>query len=301
MIDLKEKSIQTVRHSNWAKEKHLFRRRKIFRKNKVEAILASGEPFVLFHYAQKLSETNKTPWILNYIEPWSQNISRQNRLLKLWDIFQEKKALGEVNAILTVSQFVADKISLNSTKAEIHIIPNGFDPEVIKNISKINQNGSQLTISYVGTIHNWHSIEIFFKSFNEFIKHNLEGNVSLNFYGINNQNKIEGILTKYPAAKNFTKFYPKIPNAELLKKLAESNVLLLFNYYSFMGTKIYDYLGLRRKILFCFTNDKDALKLKAKHYNIDESLNSNKELQSDLIRESKSGALVKMHNTSKRY
>ncbi len=38
-----------------------------------------------------------------------------------------------------------------------------------------------------------------------------------------------------------------------------------------MGTKIYDYLGLKRKILFCFTADENALILKDKYYKIDES------------------------------
>ena len=46
-------------------------------------------------------------------------------------------------------------------------------------------------------------------------------------------------------------------------------------------------------ILFCFTDDKNALKLKDKYYNIDEGSNANKELQSDLIKESNSGVLVK--------
>ena len=59
-----------------------------------------------------------------------------------------------------------------------------------------------------------------------------------------------------------------------------------------MGTKIYDYLGLKRKILFCFTADENALILKDKYYKIDESLNANTELQSHLIKNSKSGVIV---------
>ena len=43
----------------------------------------------------------------------------------------------------------------------------------------------------------------------------------------------------------------------LLEKLAVNNIFLLFNYYSYMGTKIYDYLGLKRLILLCYDNDEN--------------------------------------------
>ena len=263
-------------------------------KEKIDLIIATGDPFILFNYATRLSEKFNIPWIADYRDPWSQDIPLQKKfILKKWSHFNEKKILKTVASIITVSQFVADKIALNDTKSKIHIIPNGFDPEIIHNISKINQNSSNLTISYAGTIYNWHPIEIFFNSLDEFLKLNAEVKLNLNFYGINNQNDIKKILAKYPTVKKCIEFHPRIPNAKLLTKLAESNLLLLFNYYSFMGTKIYDYLGLRRKILFCFTDDENALKLKDKYYNIDESSNTNKELQSDLIKDSNSGVLVK--------
>ena len=90
-----------------------------------------------------------------------------------------------------------------------------------------------------------------------------------------------------------------MPNKDLLYKLANDNVLLLFNYYSFMGTKIYDYLGIKRKILFCFTNDKVALDLKNKYYHIDESDSPNLNMQADLIQETNSGVLVNNHEQLK--
>ncbi|MDC0338324.1 glycosyltransferase [Flavobacteriales bacterium] len=261
---------------------------------KIDIVIATGDPFILFNYANRLSKKFNIPWIADYRDPWSQDMSLHNKyLFKKWSHYNEKKNLNNVDSVTTVSQFVADKIASNYTKNQIQIIPNGFDPEIIKRISKITQNSDKLTISYAGTIYNWHPIEIFFNSLDQFIKRNSEVELSLNFYGINNQKEIQDILMKYPDAKSCVQFYRRIPNEELLTKLAESHVLLLFNYYSFMGTKIYDYLGLRRKILFCFTDDENALKLKDKYYNIDEGANANKELQSDLIKESNSGVLVK--------
>lgn len=90
-----------------------------------------------------------------------------------------------------------------------------------------------------------------------------------------------------------TTFHKKLPNKELLNKLIKTNVLLLFNDYSIMGTKIYDYLGLKRKILFCFANDLEASKIKEKHYNIDEKGSPNEKMQSYLIQQTNSGVIVK--------
>jgi hypothetical protein len=82
-------------------------------------------------------------------------------------------------------------------------------------------------------------------------------------------------------------------NKELLEKLASDNVMLLFNYYSYMGTKIFDYLGIRRKIIMCYSNDPEANILKQKYYSIDESGSDSKQLQAELIDETNAGIIVK--------
>jgi hypothetical protein len=60
-----------------------------------------------------------------------------------------------------------------------------------------------------------------------------------------------------------------------------------------MGTKIFDYIAIKRKIILCFTEDSDALKLKEQFYNIDENSIFSGQLQADLIKETNSGVIVK--------
>jgi hypothetical protein len=60
-----------------------------------------------------------------------------------------------------------------------------------------------------------------------------------------------------------------------------------------MGTKIFDYLGIRRKMILCFSNDPEAKALKQKYYRIEELESESGELQADLIRETNSGTIVK--------
>ena len=58
------------------------------------------------------------------------------------------------------------------------------------------------------------------------------------------------------------KFIKRLPNEILMNNLLKSNLLLLFNDYNLMGTKIYNYLVTKRKILLCFKNDEFANNLK---------------------------------------
>ncbi len=263
------------------------------KENKVDLIIATGDPFVLFHYANKLSNEFNTPWIADYRDPWSQDIPLQNKpLLRWWSQLNEERLLKKVSTVLTVSDFVSQKIAANYSNT-IHIIPNGYDPELIETASLISQQSNVLSIAYAGTIYNWHPIELFLKTFNQWVEQNLNYPVQLNFYGINNQQEVERMInSKFPLLNEAVFFHKRMSNEDLLNKMAKDNVLLLFNYYSFMGTKIYDYLGLRRFILFCFTNDQDALALKDKYYHIDESDSPNLSLQADLIQQTKSGMLI---------
>jgi hypothetical protein len=100
-------------------------------------------------------------------------------------------------------------------------------------------------------------------------------------------------MDNHPELKDYFTFTPRIPNREVLERLAENNVMLLFNYYSYMGTKIFDYLGVKRKIILCYSDDKEANRLKEKYYGIEEIEGISKTLQADLIAATKSGIVVK--------
>ena len=72
------------------------------------------------------------------------------------------------------------------------------------------------------------------------------------------------LVDEFPDLSNFVVIYPKTHNNLLLQELAKNNVVLLFNDYSILGTKIFDYIGIKRTILLCYANDDEANKLKKK-------------------------------------
>lgn len=262
--------------------------------NKVDAIIATGDPFILFKYASKLSKEFDTPWIADYRDPWTQNIANnRNIITKTWSKYFEKKIVQSASSICTVSEFVQSNIASLIKGKVFHLIQNGYDPEIINKIKEIKQSNDELSVGFVGTIYNWHPIESFLAVVSSFISENPEAKLKINFYGVNIAEDLhELISSKYSNIKQHITIYPKMQNDLLLQKLAVNNVMLLFNYYSYMGTKIFDYIGIKRAILFCYANDPEALKLKEKYYTVDEVENLSQHLQEDLIKETNGGYIA---------
>lgn len=264
------------------------------KKNKVDVIIATGEPFVLFKYAQQLSEQFNIPWVADYRDPWSQNELRTKHFpFNIILPSLEKKICSKASVITTASPFFKNQLKELFPNKQIEIIANGFNADALKNVKLIVQNQTDLSIGYVGTIYNWHPIESFLNVCNEFVKSKGSPNFKINFYGINKTDEINFLIeTKFIALKKHVVIYPKINNLELFSYLAKDNLLLLFNYYSFVGTKIFDYLALERKILLCYKNDKEAMALKSKYYDYDEKYADSDDVQEQILTETQAGVTV---------
>lgn len=262
--------------------------------NFVDVIIATGEPFVLFSYAAQLSKEFGIPWVADYRDPWSQNKGHQhNAILTNYFTFLEKRIVRTASQLITVSELLQLKIgSLNPT-VPIEVVQNGYDPEVIDSIAQIEQGKEQLQFAFVGTIYKWHPWKSVLHEYAQFIEKHPHSLVKLNFYGINIPDELHAfVASNYPQLLTKIEIFSRIPNAELLQQLAVNNVMLLFNYYSFMGTKIFDYLGIRRKIVLCYGNDQDALQLKRQFYDIEEVDGMSQQLQTDLIQYTNAGIVV---------
>ncbi len=261
--------------------------------NKVDAIIATGDPFVLFKYASLLSRKFKIPWISDYRDLWSQFYSTSKLpLLKTLDSIFEKRIVKSASAITTVSSFLEGSLLELFPDNLLQVLPNGFDPEAIAIASQIPQNTDKLTISFVGSIYPWHAWESFIAEFSRILETN-RFDIDLYFIGVNIAADIECYVDGLPEkSARSIHVLPKLANTELLSLIATHNVLLLFNYYAFMGTKIYDYIGVNRKILFCYTNDPESNRLKKAHYLLQNNPPTIETLQVDLLREKDAGIII---------
>lgn len=262
--------------------------------NEVDVIIASGGPFILFKYAAKLGKKYNIMWFADYRDPWSQDKNKKESLiLQKWDAFFEKRYTKRAYSIITVSSFLKSLISKILLDKTIYIIPNGYDPEAIESANGIEQDRLKMSIAFVGTIYKYHPMNSFLRVCNDFVNNN-NVDFQLNFYGLNDENEVWKIVKpSYPNLIPYIKIYSKLSNAKLVQKLATDNAFLLFNHYSYMGTKIYDYLALKRKIILCYTDDAEANEIKKQFFKIEKCDTESNNLQAELIMDTNSGIVVK--------
>jgi glycosyltransferase involved in cell wall biosynthesis len=267
--------------------------REFLKKERVDCIIATGDPFILFKYANDLSREFQIPWIADYRDPWSQSFSAKKGFLqKKYDLWNEKRIVNSCELILTVDELFKLKLLQIFPTKKVFILPNGYDPKAMERIKQIDQEKTELTFSFVGTIYKWHPIDSLLSTFLKFKEKNPAFKFCLKFYGINDEEELkEKINSTYKELHTNIQILSRIPNGELLEKLALEHVMILFNYYQFTGTKIYDYLGIKRKILLCFTDDPKALELKTKYYF--KSLETDIQPQIDMVTQTNSGIIVK--------
>lgn len=270
--------------------------RKYIRNNKdIDCIIATGDPFVLFYYASKLGKEFNIPWIADYRDPWSDDYGLQTKpLQQKWTKNIERRIVGSASSITVVPDFL-QILTQQQFNKPIFTIPNGFDDEKfigLENLQPLNQ--LPLKIGFAGTIVEWDPIEKIIDAIQQINKDGIL--VTIDFYGTNKNDHIVKLIKDNKILQDSIHIHSRLPNQELLTNLKSVHFLLLFNYYSIVGTKIYDYLALKRPILFCFTDDEDVENNRLDHFSSIPGLNIPDNIQSEIVLKTKSGILVKNYD-----
>jgi hypothetical protein len=270
--------------------------RKYIQDNKVDLILATGDPFILLKYASDLSKEFKIPWIADYRDPWYHtDLDSKSFLRKFFEKRMESKINKSAKRIITVSELLKNVIQ-EKDMSKISIIANGYDDQLF-NKNLVHENQTILNISYAGTIADFHPIESFLNALSSFKSKRPSAVFKLNFFGINKVDELKkSINEKHQNLIDHVVFEKKLSNASLIEKLKTHHLLLLFNSYASSGTKIYDYLALKKKILFCYTDDKDALNLYFTKRRIGFNTELNLNAQREILEYTNAALFVRDHN-----
>ena len=265
--------------------------RNLLSRRRVDVILATGEPFVLFRYATKLSREFGIPWVADFRDAWSQNKGRAGfRLSRRWDEALERRYTASARLITTVSGLLARMLATVHEGKTVEIVMNGFDPESVESARSTPQARDRFTIGFAGMIYGWHPVETVFSVLNHV---SAVAPFELSLVGINDRVGIERLLTsKFSNLAKKTTFVGRLPNDLAARELAKANVLLMFNNYAYLGTKIFDYLALKRHVLLCYANDPDANRLRVAHYNLEIGDQDDDRVLETVVRETRAGTVV---------
>ena len=261
--------------------------------NKAEAIIATGGPFVLFRYAGLLSREFGVPWVADYRDPWSQD-RRLSRLLRGWSAKLERRLTSSASVITTVSEFMRDLLSGLHPGRPIEIVANGYDPAALATAQSIQQGQDRFTIAFAGTTCGFHPVESVFRVLDGFIRTHPEAALALNMIGVGDRIALEELLRqKFPDLAQHVTFTGRLANDQMAVLMAKANAFLMFNMYAYSGTKVFDYLALRRKILLCYSDDPEARRLKKKYYNVDVLPGGDEHVLERMVEDAKAGVVVR--------
>lgn len=259
-----------------------------------DAIVATGEPFVLFRYASLLSRKFGIPWIGDYRDPWSQDKRRARPGLgRRWTETVERRSTAGASALVAVSPAVGKLLHELHGGKRIEVIPNGYDPDAMATATNIPQGHDRLRIAFTGTIYDWHPVESVFRVLEGFLASRASPDVELQMVGLHRRGPVEELARRFPTLASHITFVPRLSNDEMARKLARANLFLLFNNYADIGTKVYDYLALRRRILLCYSDDPEAQILRSRHYHLEFPAGTDDRALERIVRKTESGVVVR--------
>lgn len=267
----------------WSAQKYL-------KSNHADIIIATGEPWILFKYANSLSKEFEIPWIADYRDGWNTNVKLEyNRfeqiLSKIYFKKIEKKIISTACMLSFSDPCESLKISKITTEKKIITPFNGYDNDLINNLKDLPASEDILTIAYAGTIYDFQDLESFLLGLNEFIKNNGTKKIKVNFFGSkNNQLTIDRINQINPDLFDYIKLTPKIPQKEVIDLLKSSHVLLLLadKKHVALPAKVFEYIGLERTILVS-TNDKSDVERFVKETKAGIICDNSKEIYNALV------------------
>ena len=230
---------------------------KYIRHNKIDVILASGEPYVLFKYANRLSAKYNIPWIPDYRDNWS-NDHYVPRVLKKFYELLEKYYLKNVSLITTAAPSSKDALKDLFPEKQIEVIFNGYFEEKFTEAVNIPQNNEVFTISYAGWIYPYQRLEVFLEGVRLFIQEVGQPKLNIKFFGIEFFPEQKQRILQFDQSLNtYITITDRIAHDEVITRMAPSHLLLVLadSKTIAVATKVFDYLALKRKVLLVIDDE----------------------------------------------
>ena len=220
----------------------------------IQAMISSSSPITCHLIARELKIKHKIPWAADFRDLWTQNHNYSySRFRKLFDRRLELKTLSEADALVTVSQPWADKLSTLHKGKTAYAITCGFDSEIV-NTPPANLT-AKFTITYTGAIYSGkHDPAKLFAALQELISNGTMNpdDIEVRFYGHKNA-WLDRDIEHY-GLSGIVKQYGLVPRDVAVGKQRESQLLLRLKWENpqergaYSG-KIFEYLAARRPIL----------------------------------------------------
>ena len=227
---------------------------KLLQNEDIDAMISNSSPVTSHIIAKELKIKHKIPWVADFRDLWSQNhYYPYGPIRKFFDRRLELKTLLPADALVTVSQPWAEKLSALHGGKATYTITNGFDP-VQMNTKRLGLT-SKFTITYTGNIiMGGQDPSKLFAALRDLISDGTMNpkDILVRFYGPE-RDWLSDEIQKYGLSA-IVKYYGIVPREISFEKQRESQLLLLLNWEDqqekgVCPLKIYEYLAAQRPIL----------------------------------------------------
>ncbi len=235
---------------------------KIFKKEKIDLIFVSGQPFSTFIIAGWLKKLTGKPLVLDYRDPWTLNpFHKGSRFGLMVERKIEKSVLQQADAALFTTPEARERQNMHFsnqiTSENLYIVTNSFEPA---GVNPFIASGKEYKIIHAGNLYGNRNPAHFFKGLALAVKQDAELNhsVKVEFYGVADYTQYAFVLDQLDIRDKVT-FEERIPFDLLFEKLRTAGALLLLNSFGkghdvFVPAKFFDYLKADRPIL-CLAED----------------------------------------------
>lgn len=233
---------------------------------KFDLVYASAPPFSGLIVASRIARQAKVPWVAEFRDLWTMNnaYSYPGWRRKLESVL-ERRTLSSAAAIVTVSEPLAAKLR-GAFKQRVVAIANGFDREGQDDVPGApTLPADHLNLVYTGMLYPEHyELDALAKAFALLKSRGLGEKVHASFFG--RYLGAARIAMNRHGVGEMVSAHEPVPYQESLALQRAADVLLMFPWgrsvdQGVMSTKVYEYLGARRRILAVGSPDADASRL----------------------------------------
>lgn len=236
----------------------------IINQRSIYAFIITANPYNQFRFGYLLSKKFHIPWIADYRDDWTTSEINtsiiHNKLLLFFNKISEKKWVSSASIVTSVSKYYTDKISdFVGVKGEVLL--NGFETENYTGFLEKATEDGVVKIVYNGSLYDTQPIELFLDVIREI---NIESEIKIKLYfpGLAFDNKqSKRVLSLVEDFKEYVYISDRVTKSKVLQLQFEADILLMVSHTGYKGipsSKLYEYLGFKKPILF-FPTDNDIV------------------------------------------
>jgi glycosyltransferase involved in cell wall biosynthesis len=256
-------------------------------KEKFDFVIATGEPFILFAFASKLSKKHNVPWCADYRDNWSNNPLFNTsgkihlRILQRFLSSAESKWLKSARMITTAAPGYSSKVAaLCSTPEKIFTVLNGHD---INFSVKPPAESRTFNLYYSGRLYSFQPIEEFLTTLRDtFPDHS---DLRIIFLGLADwPDQVQRVKEAAGELSDRISFRSGLSYGNYIEQLSAAHCMMLLSRenMNWLNAKIFDYIAMKGAICQFYGKDGVLEPILEKHDGIFIA-NSQEELKHQLL------------------